>query len=47
MQTVIHHRRTLDDDHLAPQSDRFEIDAAHTLDELGLMNRPRISLLSA
>ncbi len=47
VQTVIHHRRTLDDDHLAPQSDRFEIDAAHTLDELGLMNRPRISLLSA
>lgn len=44
---VIHHRRTLDDAHLRPQADRFEIDCAGTLDVLGLLSRSQISLLSA
>jgi pyruvate/2-oxoglutarate/acetoin dehydrogenase E1 component len=44
---VIHHRRALDDSKLRPQADRFEIDCAATLDSLGLLNRPRISLLNA
>lgn len=44
---VVHHRRALDDNGLRPQADRFEIDCAATLDALGVLNRPRISLLSA
>ena len=44
---VIHHRRPLDDAQLRPQADRFEIDCAGTLEALGLLNQPRISLLSA
>ncbi|NQV79387.1 MAG: hypothetical protein HQ495_02485 [Alphaproteobacteria bacterium] len=47
VQNVIHCRRPIDDDHLAPHADRFEVDTAGTLDALGLMSRPRISLLSA
>ena len=44
---VVHHRRPLDDGQFAPVADRFEIDAAATIASLGLLNRPRISLLSA
>lgn len=44
---VIHHRRSLDEALLRPQADRFEIDCAATLAALGLLSRPRISLLSA
>lgn len=44
---VVHQRRPLDDTQFAPTADRFEIDAANIIETLGLLDRPRISLLSA
>ncbi len=44
---VVHHRRPLNDAQFAPRADRYEVDAAAIIASLGLLNRPRISLLSA